>query len=319
MRSTSGRHLPALTHLVAFEATLRLASVTEAAEELCLTQSAVSKQLTELEDYLGLPMLKRRKGSVTPTQAGEQYLHAVRRVIADLEEATLEVMTGRGRGGRLDISVPVSLGNIWLLPRLLRFAKQHPQIQVNVTTKVGPVDLRASRLDAAIMYCGGPAEGHFGVKVMPLALFPVCVPELLQSGESGEAALQRLPLLHQTAALEAWTAYFQIIGMTPPRVLRGPRYALLTMGLQAALGGMGVALLPEYVTGEDLAAGRLVRLLPATYISPKAYYFVCLQEKCNSPAVQMFISWLLQETGVSAQDQASDADSLGDLPTSLSL
>ncbi|MCP3019824.1 LysR substrate-binding domain-containing protein [Cupriavidus basilensis] len=300
MRSTNGRHLPALSHLVALEATVRLASVTGAADELCLTQSAVSKQLTELEEYLGVPMLTRRKGAVSPTQAGEQYLRAVRKVIAELEEATLEVLTSRGSGGRLDLRVPVSLGNIWLLPRLAGFAKAHPQIQVNVTAKAGTVDLRASGLDGAIQVCTGPPEGHVGVKVMPLALFPVCVPELLAQAESAQAALEHLPLLHQAEALEAWAGYFDVIGMAARRALRGPRYASLAMGLQAALSGMGIALLPDYVVREHLRAGRLVRLLDATYVSPKSYYFVCLEDKWHSPLVGVFLAWLLAEVAADA-------------------
>ncbi|WP_454726505.1 MULTISPECIES: LysR substrate-binding domain-containing protein [Cupriavidus] len=307
MKSTSGRHLPALSNLVALEATARLGSVTAAAGELCLTQSAVSKQLTELEAYLGVAMLARRKGAVTVTQTGEQYLRTVRRLVAELEEATLDVMAGRGQGGRLDVSVPVSLGNIWLLPRLLRFAKAHPHVQVNVTTKVGPVDLQASGLDAAIMYCAGPREGQFGIKLMPLALFPVCAPELLsasgatpQSAEATAGVLARLPLLHQTAALEAWPGYCAAAGLPVEGAMRGPRYALLTMGLQAALAGLGVALLPEYVAGEDLRAGRLVRLGETVYVSPRAYFFICLEEKRHSPVLRIFSDWLAAQVAGTA-------------------
>ncbi|MGK9841546.1 LysR family transcriptional regulator, partial [Salmonella enterica subsp. enterica] len=90
------------------------------ADELCLTQSAVSKQLTELENFLGVRLLDRRKGGAVATATGAEYLKRVTQVLNLLEEATLEVLTGRGSGGRLDLSVPVSLGNIWLLPRMLQ-------------------------------------------------------------------------------------------------------------------------------------------------------------------------------------------------------
>lgn len=292
MKSTTGRHLPALANLLAFEATARIGSVTGASGELCLTQSAVSKQITELEEFLGSRLLNRRKGAVAATAVGEEYLKSVRKALAMLEEATLEVQSGRAAGGRLNLSVPVSLGNIWLLPRLLRFAKEQPQIQLNVTTKVGPVDLESAALDAAIMYCAGPPPRHFALKVMPLELYPVCSPELLPEGGTLARAIRRIPLLHQIAALEAWPAYLQQMRIKLANPDDGPRYGLLTMGLQAAVSGMGLALLPDYVAGDDIRAGRLLRLATTPYISPKSYYFVCPEEKLANAAMQSFIAWL---------------------------
>lgn len=295
MKSTNGRHLPALANLIAFETTARTGSVTGAAEELCLTQSAVSKQITELESFLGARMLNRRKGAVAATPAGEEYLKSVRKALAMLEEATMEVQSGRASGGRLNLSVPVSLGNIWLLPRMLRFAREQPHIQLNVTTKVGPVDLESTGLDAAIMYCAGPPPRHFSLKVMPLELYPVCARELMPAGTRLAKAVKSLPLLHQNAALEAWPAYLEQAGIKLAHPDDGSRYGLLTMGLQAALGGMGLALLPEYVAGEDIKAGRLLRLSDEPYVSPKAYYFICREDKRDSPAMQTFIAWLLEQ------------------------
>ncbi|AZG17177.1 MULTISPECIES: LysR substrate-binding domain-containing protein [Cupriavidus] len=296
MKSTNGRHLPALANLIAFETTARTGSVTGAAEELCLTQSAVSKQITELESFLGARMLNRRKGAVAPTPAGEEYLKSVRKALAMLEEATMEVQSGRASGGRLNLSVPVSLGNIWLLPRMLRFAREQPHIQLNVTTKVGPVDLESAGLDAAIMYCAGPPPRHFSLKVMPLELYPVCARELMPAGTPLAKAVRILPLLHQNAALEAWPAYLQQTGIKLAHPHDGSRYGLLTMGLQAALGGLGLALLPEYVAGDDIKAGRLLRLSDEPYVSPKAYYFICREDKRDSPAMETFIAWLLEQS-----------------------
>ncbi|WP_084004137.1 LysR substrate-binding domain-containing protein [Cupriavidus pauculus] len=296
MKSTTGRHLPALANLVALEATARIGSVTGAAEELCLTQSAVSKQITELEDFLGTRLLSRRKGAVAATPVGEEYLRSVRKALAMLEEATLEVQSGRGAGGRLNLSVPVSLGNIWLLPRLLRFAKEQPHIQLNVTTKVGPVDLESAALDAAIMYCVEPPSRHFALKVMPLELYPVCAPELLPGGGTLAKALRGMPLLHQNAALEAWPAYLRQMDIKLTHPEDGPRYGLLTMGLQAAISGLGMALLPDYVAGDDISAGKLLCVATEPYVSPKSYYFVCQEEKLASPAMQTFITWLQKQS-----------------------
>ena len=139
MKNAAGRHLPAIANLLALEATVRLGSLTEAGNELYLTQSTISKQLSELESFVGVPLLTRAKGAVAATPAGTQYLLRVRRALAEIEDATLEVCAGQGRGGRLSLSVPVSLGNLWLLPRMLDFAKQNPDILLNLISKIGPV------------------------------------------------------------------------------------------------------------------------------------------------------------------------------------
>lgn len=309
MKKATGRRLPALANLLAMEATVRLGSLTEAGNELCLTQSTISKQLSELEAFVGVRLLSRAKGAVAATPAGAQYLLRLRKAIAEIEDATLEVQSGQGRGGRLNLSVPVSLGNIWLMPRLLQFAKQQPSIQLNLSTKIGPVDLRSSGADAAIMYCDGPGPGQYGLLIMPLELIAVCAPELVQPAGTLQDTLIRLPLLHQVAVLEAWPAFFSIVGLKAPRAFKGPRYSLLTMGLQAALNGIGVALLPLYVAGDDLRAGRLVRLSDKCYVAHKAYYFVCPDEAIDTPAISAFLHWMRDQIGASRSGPHANASS----------
>ena len=295
MKNAAGRHLPAIANLLALEATVRLGSLTEAGNELYLTQSTISKQLSELESFVGVPLLTRAKGAVAATPAGRQYLLRVRRALAEIEDATLEVCAGQGRGGRLSLSVPVSLGNLWLLPRMLDFAKQNPDILLNLISKIGPVDLRAAGLDAAIVCTGGPAPGEFGLRIMGLQMVPVCAPELLREGEPLAETLERLPLLHLVTALHGWPTFCEGVGIKTQQAFRGPRYTLLTMGLQAALAGLGIGLLPEWVAGDDLRAGRLARVSQAIYQSKNSYYFICPQELVDTPAVSTLVRWLRSE------------------------
>jgi len=295
MKNAAGRHLPAIANLLALEATVRLGSLTEAGNELYLTQSTISKQLTELECFVGVPLLTRAKGAVAATPAGNQYLTRLRRALAEIEDATLEVSSGQGRGGRLNLSVPVSLGNLWLLPRMLDFAKRHPDILLNLISKIGPVDLRASRLDAAVVCNGGPAPGEYGLRLMGLRMMPVCAPDLLLEGEPLAQTLARVPLLHLVTALHAWPTFCDGAGIKTLQAFRGPRYTLLTMGLQAALSGLGIALLPEWVAGNELRAGRLAKVSPSFYQSEKAYYFICPQEQLATPAISTLVQWLRDE------------------------
>jgi LysR family glycine cleavage system transcriptional activator len=295
MKNVAGRHLPAIANLLALEATVRLGSLTEAGNELYLTQSTISKQLSELEAFVGVPLLTRAKGAVAATPAGTQYLARLRRALTEIEDATLEVSSGQGRGGRLNLSVPVSLGNLWLLPRLLEFAKQQPDILLNLASKIGPVDLRASGLDAAVVCNTGPGVGEFGLRLMGLRMWPVCAPELLRPGEPLAETLERLPLLHLVTALEGWPSFCERMGTVTQQAFRGPRYTLLTMGLQAALNGLGIALLPDWVAGDELRAGRLAKVSESCFESRKAYHFICPQSLVDTPAVATLVQWLRAE------------------------
>ena len=295
MKNAAGRHLPAMANLLALEATVRLGSLTEAGNELYLTQSTISKQLSELESFVGVMLLTRAKGAVAATPAGNQYLVRLRRALTEIEDATLEVSSGQGRGGRLSLSVPVSLGNLWLLPRILDFAKKHPDILLNLMSKIGPVDLRAAGLDAAVVCNGGPGPGEFGLRIKGLQMMPVCAPELLRDGEPLADTLERLPLLHLVTALQGWPTFCEVVGIHTQQAFRGPRYTLLTMGLQAALSGLGIALLPEWVAGDDLRAGRLAKVSQSFYQSKNSYYFICPMELVDTPAISTLVRWLRKD------------------------
>lgn len=299
MKRPNGKSIPSVTNLAAFDAVVRTGTMTAAARMLSLTQSAVSKQVAELQAFLDVPLLERRSGRLVPTLVGEQYLGRVRPALAELEEATLEALASRGGGpasGHLTVSVPATFGAMWLMPRLSSFAQRHPHIVLNLSTKIGEVDLSASGLDAAIMYMAGErSEALWYQPILPVRVHPVCSPTLGGARSTSASLIRGQPLLHQLSTPDAWDHYCQARGGGRYAMRAGPRYALLSMGLQAACAGLGVALLPDYVVADAVTRGDLRLLDPEPFDIEGAYMFVCQRQHRRVPAIAAFSAWLAQQ------------------------
>ncbi|ARP87286.1 LysR substrate-binding domain-containing protein [Bordetella genomosp. 9] len=299
MKHPNGKSIPSVTNLTAFEAVAAAGTITAAATALSLTQSAVSKQIAELQSFLGIRLFERSEGRLRPTPAGALYLQRVRPALAELEEATLEAQASaasRGVGGHLNLSVPATFGAMWLLPRLSSFALEHPQIVVNLSTKIGPVPLPSPTLDAAIMYVAGARDEALSYQAAwPLRVHPVCSPRLGGARDGAATLLKREPLLHQTSTPDAWLRYCRErwAGKITPRA--GPRYALLSMGLQAASAGLGIALLPDYVIADAVSRKDLRVLDDSPFQLGGAYMFVCPKQNRQSPAIAAFSAWLARQ------------------------
>lgn len=306
MKRPNGKSIPSVTHLSAFDAVARAGTMTAAARALSLTQSAVSKQVAELQAFLGVPLLVRLEGRLVPTHAGERYLHRIRPALAELEEATLQAQATREAGeprGHLTLSVPATFGAMWLLPRLSGFARQHPQIVVNLSTKIGPVPLPSPTLDAAIMYVPGQRDpGLWYQPILPLKVHPVCHPGLGGPRASLAGLLREQPLLHQASTPDAWETYVAARGKGRLTARAGPRYALLSMGLEAATAGLGVALLPDYVVADAVARGSLRLLDPEPFAIAGGYMFVCPRQHQHAPAIAAFSAWLSGELSGTARE-----------------
>lgn len=293
MKRPHGKFIPSVNHLTAFDAVARMGSITAAARVLSLTQSAVSKQIADLQTFVDVSLFERRDGKLVPTRCGEQYLSRVQPALAELESATLEVMATRGAGGHLNLSVPATFGAMWLLPRLNQFAASAPHIVINLSTKIGTVALPAPDVDAAIMYVAGAvADDLWCQPILPLTVLPVCSPALVHKRAAPATLLATLPLLHQGSMPDAWTSYCASRGQGTLTARAGPRYALLSMGLHAARAGLGIALLPPYVVADAVTRGELVVLDDTAHPQPGAYAFVCGRQSRDAPAISAFSAWL---------------------------
>ena len=285
--------LPSLNGLRAFEAAARHLSFTLAAEELNVTQTAISHQIRRLEEELGLKLFIRQSRSLALTPQATDYLPGIRAAFQDLRTATDRLLR-KDDDRVLTISTLTSLAVKWLLPRLSSFQAQHPDIDVRITTSTELVDFRTSNVDAAIRYGQGRWPGLEAEWLMAEHLFPVCSPKLL----TGERALrhpedlQHATLLHTSSTVDDWRLWLTAAGL-PAHLSqnRGLTFDLAFMTIQAAIDGLGVAMGHTAYVADDVANGRLV--VPFDVSMPSAgYYFVTPQDRPATAKLNLFRDWL---------------------------
>ena len=288
------RNLPSSQGLAALEALARLGSVTAAAQELSLTQSAVSRQLQALEVQLGVELFIRRAKRVSLTSAGARYAEEVRRALDVLGNAALRLQTNP-EGGTLNLAILPTFGMRWLLPRLPRFGRAHPDVTVNMNTRLAQFDFANSDMDAALSFGSGDWPDCRSMLLEKEAVLPMASPEFLAASPVKHASdMKRLPLLHIQTRPDAWQDWFMTQGVET-RGFAGTRYDQFSTILQAARHGLGVALLPEYLAREEEAEGRLNVVFGTPCPSRGSYYLVWPREKDNTPALAAFRGWLKEE------------------------
>lgn len=291
------RAIPSTATLIAFDAAARHESFTRAAAELSLTQSAVCRQIAALESQLGVALFERTRRGVKLSQAGQAYARKVAQRLAELERDALAVMAGEGSGAVIELAVVPTFGTRWLLPRLPAFQQQHPGVQVHLHTRTRPFLFEGSGLDAAIYAGDGHWPGAQTQLILPETLVAVCAPSLLPGGRPlAPAALARLPLLQQTTRPYAWRRWFEQAGVQTDVDVMGPRFEQFSMSIQAAVQGMGVALVPEIFVSEELAEGRLLQAADARLGSDLAYYLAVPERRAVSEGVRKLSAWLADTT-----------------------
>ncbi|MEO6016930.1 MAG: LysR substrate-binding domain-containing protein [Polaromonas sp.] len=287
---------PSTMSLLCLEASARLRSFTAAAQELHLTQGAVSRQIMALESRLDLKLFVRRRDAVVLTEAGRYYLDEVSAILQRLERATANVMALKGRGGSLTLSVGASLGSYWLIPRLPDFTRAHSEITLNFATRVGSVDFKSMSVDASLEFGDGKRAGLHNDFVLPLAVAPYAAPAwIAKHGKSLTARTPRSALVHHTTVLDAWQKWFTQSGIEPGAGQEGPRYELMSMALNAAIAGLGAVLLPDFMASDAVATGRLRQLSKRQWVSARGYYLVYPQESAGLDALKVFRTWLLTQ------------------------
>lgn len=290
------RKLPSTAALAAFDAAARHQSFTKAAAEMSLTQSAICRQIASLETFVGLKLFRRSRRGVTLTQAGMSYSAVVARRLDEVERDTLDLMATRGEGGAIELAAVPTFATRWLIPRLSDFAQRAPNVTVNIMPQSRPFLFEGTSFDAAI-YAG---DGHWpGTESMPLMrehLVAVCAPALIKPHTSiTPAQFAPYPLLQQSTRPYAWRTWFDTHGVSHSHDLAGPRYELFSMLIQAALHGLGIALVPSLMVEEELAAGKLVVACDLPSAQDKTYYLVVPEWKADNPLLRAFSTWLADE------------------------
>jgi len=286
------RRLPQLNALKAFEAAARHISFTRAAEELCVTQGAVSHQVKALESELGVKLFNRERQRLIITDAGRDYLAVVREAFDRIAMGT-ERLVQRQSSGMLTVSTSPDFAAKWLVHRLGRFAEVHPEIDLRVSGTLHHVDFAREDVDIAVRHGDGHWPGLHVTQLCTEYLFAVCSPSLALSLKQPSDVL-KLPLLHLDDRT-AWSEWFNAAGVIGPDVLHGPILNRASMLIDAAADGQGVALARTTLAAWDLIYGRLVRPFPIAVPLSKSYWIVCPKASANLPKLVAFRDWLMAQ------------------------
>ena len=300
------RRLPSLNALKAFEAAARHESFTRAAEDLFVTQGAVSHQVKALEAELGFKLFNRERQRLVITDAGREYLNVIRDAFDRISLGTAR-LTKRQNSGVLTVSTSPDFAAKWLVHRLGRFSEMHPEIDLRVSAAMHHVDFAREDVDMAVRHGTGNASwsGLDGVRLTTEVLFPVCSPHLLAGRSRGHKAssVLKFPLLHLDDHA-GWTRWLAAAKVQPPQPLQGLAMNRASMVIDAAVNGQGVALARTTLAAWDLINKRLVAPFAETLPLSSAYWIVAPRATTDLPKIATFRNWLLAEA---AEDRAQVA------------
>ena len=290
------RRLPSLNALKSFEAAARHESFTRAADELCVTQGAVSHQVKALEAELGFRLFHRERQRLVITDAGRSYLEVVRDAFDRLAAGT-ERLLERQSAGVLTVTTSPNFAAKWLVHRLGRFAEAHPSIDLRVSASLHHVDFAREDVDVAVRHGDGRWPGLQVTRLCTETLFPVCSPKLLRGRHAlrEPAALRHHVLLHLDDRSD-WAKWLEAAAVDGADLARGPVFNQASMAVDAAVDGQGVALARTALAAWDLLAGRITRLPfgPALRVA-YAYWIVCPRATADLPKIVAFRDWLIGE------------------------
>jgi LysR family glycine cleavage system transcriptional activator len=295
MRCHPVRRLPPLNALKAFEAAARHDSFTRAAEELFVTQGAVSHQVKALEEELGVKLFNRERQRLVITEAGRQYLNILRDAFDRIALGT-ERLLQRQSSGALTVSTSPDFAAKWLVNRLGRFAEEHPSIDLRVSATLQHVDFAREDVDLAVRHGDGNWPGLDVARLSAEQLFPVCSPKLLAGRNrlAKPADVLKFPLIHVDDRKD-WARWLEAAGVMGIELSHGPVLNRVSMAIDAAVDGQGIALARTTLAATDLISKRLLRPFAEELRLSKTYWIVCPKATAALPKIVTFRDWLVAE------------------------
>jgi DNA-binding transcriptional LysR family regulator len=293
--------MPALDLLVGFESAARHLSFTKAGEELHLTQSAVSRQIKELEDQLGVPLFQRRHRALALTEPGQQFYAAAAQVLSTMRSATERLRASSGRRQPVSVTTTASFAALWLIPRLAGFTRDHPGVDVRLTADTRVLDLERDGLDIAIRHGPAALAGANATRLFGEKVFPVCSPKLLKKMPLEKPADLRNHVLlqyddpdvrHPWLHWKTWFEVERIADLKPAGTLTFSGYEQI---IPSAVAGHGVALGRTPLVKDLLAAGDLVAPFKSQADPARAYFAIVSKGAASRPEVADFVEWLKTE------------------------
>jgi LysR family glycine cleavage system transcriptional activator len=297
--------LPSLNALRCFEAAARSGSFSRAAEELNVTQSAVSHQVRQLEDWFGLTLFDRQGRQTIPTAKGQELARSLAEAF-DIMAAACRRLQQNEHGPALTIAALPSFATIWLIPRLSQFFREHPEVSVKVVYAFAGQKLDFDEIDIAVLW-GPPGEweGFRATKLLPGATAPICNPIFLDREGPFDVpqAILGKPLLHDDDRLD-WQNWMRHAGLKHAGPAPGPIFQDFNLLRAATLAGQGIALCPLSLIADDLLSGRLVQLFDIAIKEDYAYTIVepASGKGRRSEALEVFKQWLRETASNAAQD-----------------
>lgn len=285
---------PPLHLLRAFATTARFGSISRAAEALHLTQSAVSKQVQELERWTGVPLFERVRKRLSLTPAGQRYEAAVRPLLTQLEAATLELITSGDGGGALNLSTLPTFGAKWLIPRLPLFQQQHPQVALHFVPYVQGYDFHRPDLDCSILFGDGHWPGAVADYLTGREVVLIAPPAprgkpLLRNPSD----VARFPLLQHVSVPQAWVHWCEAHGVQGVNPLAGPQLDQFHSLIRAVAAGMGLALVPQCLVRDDIATGLVSAPLEDGHTDTLGYWLCYPEARAHMAPLTSFRQWLL--------------------------
>lgn len=308
----TNRHydIPPLDFLQGFEAAARTLSFTKAAEELFITQSAVSRQIKSLEENLGVRLFHRRPRTLELTEEGHVLLRAVTGALDLLHGATQELRADRDL---LTVTTTNGFASLWLIPRLVRFTSRYPDVDVRISATTGMLNLERNRIDLAIRYCRPDLAPPDAVKLFSETTVPVCSPDLTQRADRPLVRPKDLrwhTLLHYdhpgaAGTFMEWGTWLTALGLGDLKPAGALRFNMYDQLVQAAIAGQGVGLGQRRLMSELLQSGKLVVPFDTKDLGNRAYYMLTSPAGERKTQVRAFSDWLLEE---SQQSDLADPD-----------
>lgn len=309
--ATKRYKLPPLNFISGFEAAARNLSFTKAADELFITQSAVSKQIKALEEYLGTVLFERRSRELVLTADGQALYRVAVELLEWLQQATEKIRTG-GTNHQLAITASTGFTSLWLIPRLKRFRQLYPNIDVRISATVEIVNLERGLLDLAIRYIKPEAAPEGAIRLFDYVAFPVCSPKLLNDPSiplKTPEDLRHHVLLHlsQTGGQKSyvdWDSWLAAIGVHDLQAAGSLHFNQYEQMIQAAVDGQGVAIGLSSLVHHFLHSGALVAPFATSVPEPRAVFIVKSSAAEGKPHVAAFVQWLLDEAKMDADGKS---------------
>lgn len=287
------RSIPSVSGLIAFEATARHLSFSRAAEELALTQGAVSKRVRQLETVLGLQLLLRNTNQVYLTDIGQTYLRHAKKLLRQLHTSTEDIRAVARGMDAVRIAVPTAFANCWLVPRLTGFSQAFPHCSVNVLSVASLNDARLAEVDCVI--CDGRApwgDAHSSVLASGPHVVVASAGYMRNVGHLTPRSLAGMPLLVCNRAPDLWSQWFAAAGSMMDQPVNDISFDDVAVMIEATLAGHGVALLPEFLVADDIRSGRLRVLFPENRLGLVQYHLAVQPGRRGLASVQNLIRWI---------------------------